>query len=106
MIFQKGTDKMLNTFLADWNKMIKESYYYPWIKLLEGHYLELFRSSEYSAVMVKTLSVMNEFVEARQTVVNDLLRQFNIPTHQDLDELAKEIYLLKRRMRAHEKNER
>jgi polyhydroxyalkanoate synthesis regulator phasin len=39
-------------------------------------------------------------------VVNDLLRQFNIPTQQDIDELAKEIYLLKKRMRAYEKKEK
>jgi polyhydroxyalkanoate synthase subunit PhaE len=79
-----------------------KTYYNLWIKLLEGHYMELFKQPDYSAAMVKTLAALNEFVEARQTVVNDLLRQFNIPTQQDLDELAKEIYLLKKRMRAYE----
>jgi len=83
-----------------------KTYYNLWIKLLEGHYMELFKAHEYSAAMSKTLAALNEFVEARQTVVNDLLRQFNIPTHQDLDELAKEIYLLKKRMRAYEKREK
>jgi poly[(R)-3-hydroxyalkanoate] polymerase subunit PhaE len=83
-----------------------KTYYNLWIKLLEGHYMELFKQPDYSAAMVKTLAALNEFVEARQTVVNDLLRQFNIPTQQDLDELAKEIYLLKKRMRAYEKREK
>jgi class III poly(R)-hydroxyalkanoic acid synthase PhaE subunit len=83
-----------------------KTYYNLWIKLLEGHYMELFKAHEYSAAMSKTLAALNEFVEARQIVVNDLLRQFNIPTHQDLDELAKEIYLLKKRMRAYEKREK
>jgi class III poly(R)-hydroxyalkanoic acid synthase PhaE subunit len=83
-----------------------KTYYNLWIKLLEGHYMELFKAPDYSVAMVKTLGALNEFVEARQTVVNDLLRQFNIPTHQDLDELAKEIYLLKKRMRAYEKREK
>jgi class III poly(R)-hydroxyalkanoic acid synthase PhaE subunit len=79
-----------------------KTYYNHWIKLLEGHYMELFKHPDYSAAMVKTLAALNEFVDARQIVVNDLLRQFNIPTQQDLDELAKEIYLLKKRMRAFE----
>ena len=83
-----------------------KTYYNLWIKLLEGHYMELFKAHEYSTAMSKTLAALNEFVEARQIVVNDLLRQFNIPTHQDLDELAKEIYLLKKRMRAYEKREK
>jgi polyhydroxyalkanoate synthase subunit PhaE len=83
-----------------------KTYYNLWIKLLEGHYMELFKAPEYSAAMVKTLAALNEFVDARQTVVNDLLRQFNIPTQQDLDELAKEIYLLKKRMRAYETREK
>jgi polyhydroxyalkanoate synthesis regulator phasin len=74
-----------------------------WIKLLEGHYMELFKASEYSAAMAKTLVALNEFVEARQTVVKDLLRQLSIPSHQDLDELAREIYLLKKRVRELEK---
>jgi class III poly(R)-hydroxyalkanoic acid synthase PhaE subunit len=83
-----------------------KTYYNLWIKLLEGHYMELFKAQEYSAAMAKTLAALNEFVDARQTVVSDMLRQFNIPTHQDLDELAREIYLLKKRMRAYEKREK
>jgi class III poly(R)-hydroxyalkanoic acid synthase PhaE subunit len=83
-----------------------KTYYNLWIKLLEGHYMKLFKDPEYSAAMVKTLAALNEFVEARHTVVNDLLRQLNIPTHQELDGLAKEIYLLKKRMRAYEKREK
>ncbi len=80
-----------------------KTYYKLWIKLLEGHYMELFKASEYSAAMSKTLVALNEFVEARQTVVKDLLRQLSIPSHQDLDELAREIYLLKKRVRELEK---
>jgi len=42
---------------------------------------------------------LNEFVGARQEVVNEVLKQVNIPTNHDLDELSKEIYLLKKRVR-------
>jgi poly[(R)-3-hydroxyalkanoate] polymerase subunit PhaE len=81
-----------------------KTYYNLWIKLLEGHFMELFKQPEYSQALVKTLFALNQFVESRQAVVNDVLKQFNVPTHQDLDELYKEIYLLKRRLRAHENN--
>jgi class III poly(R)-hydroxyalkanoic acid synthase PhaE subunit len=80
-----------------------KTYYNLWIKLLEGHYMELFKQLEYSTVMAKTLDALNGYVEARQAVVNDVLKQFNVPSHQDLDELYKEIYLLKKRMRDYER---
>jgi class III poly(R)-hydroxyalkanoic acid synthase PhaE subunit len=80
-----------------------KTYYNLWIKLLEGHYMELFKQPDYSAAMVKTLKALDEYVGARQAVVNDMLKQFNVPSHQDLDELYKEIYLLKKRLRAFEK---
>jgi class III poly(R)-hydroxyalkanoic acid synthase PhaE subunit len=80
-----------------------KTYYNLWIKLLEGHYMELFKQLEYSTAMANTLDALNGYVEARQAVVNDVLKQFNVPSHQDLDELYKEIYLLKKRMRDYER---
>jgi class III poly(R)-hydroxyalkanoic acid synthase PhaE subunit len=79
-------------------------YYNLWIKLLEGHYMELFKQPVYAESMGKTLSALNEFVGARQAVVNDVLKQMSIPAYPDLDELSKEIYLLKKRVRFLEKN--
>ncbi len=76
-----------------------KTYYNLWIKLLEGEYMALFKQPEYADAMGKTLCALNEFVGARQVVVNDALKQVNIPTNQDLDELSKEIYLLKKRVR-------
>lgn len=77
-----------------------KNYYNLWIKLLEGEYMELFQQPGYADAMGKTLCALNEFVEARQAVVNDVLKQLNVPTNQDMDELSKEIYLLKKRVRA------
>lgn len=81
-----------------------KTYYNLWIKLLEGEYMELFQQPEYADAMGKTLCALNEFVKARQIVVDDALKQSNIPTNTDLDELSKEIYLLKKRLRILEKN--
>lgn len=80
-----------------------KTYYNLWIKLLEGHYMQLFKQPEYADIMAKTLYALNEFHDARQSVVNDLLKQLSIPTIPDLDELSKEIYLLKKRVRLLEK---
>ncbi len=82
-----------------------KTYYNLWIKLLEGHYMELFKQPEYTDVMNKTLCALNDFSAARQIVVNDLLKQMNIPSNQDVDELSKEIYLLKKRIRLLEKEQ-
>lgn len=80
-----------------------KTYYNLWIKLLEGEYMNLFKQSEYTDEMGNTLFALNEFVGAKQTVINDVLKQINIPSYPDLDELSKEIYLLKKRVRSLER---
>lgn len=100
-------EKSLNSLQKEMARMAEsgdldeksKTYYDLWIKLLEGHYMELFKEPEYAEAMGKTMSSLNDFVEARQAVINDVLLQLNIPSSQDLDELSKEIYLLKKRVR-------
>ncbi len=80
-----------------------KTYYNLWIKLLEGHYMELFKEPEFIDSLLQTLSALEEYSGARQAVVNDFLKMYAIPSHNDLDDLYKEIYLLKKRMREYEK---
>lgn len=104
-------EKSLNSLQQEMAKMAEagpldektKTYYNLWIKLLEGHYMELFKQPEYAEAMSKALVALNEFVDARQAVINDGLKQLNIPNNRELDELSKEIYLLKKRVRALEK---
>ncbi|MFZ0240960.1 MAG: poly(R)-hydroxyalkanoic acid synthase subunit PhaE [Desulfobacterales bacterium] len=79
------------------------TYYRLWIKILEGHYMTLYKSPEYLSVMHKTLSALEEFFIARDTITHDMLKTLAIPTQKDLDELYREIYLLKKRIRNFEK---
>jgi hypothetical protein len=79
-----------------------KTYYNLWIKLLERHYMKLFKQREFVDTLLKTLSALEEYSNARQAVVNDFLKIYAIPSHSDLDELYKEIYLLKKRMREYE----
>ena len=49
--------------------------------------------------MSKAVSAMNVFLTARQKVVEALLKTVPVPTQEELDELYREIYLLKKRLR-------
>jgi class III poly(R)-hydroxyalkanoic acid synthase PhaE subunit len=78
-------------------------YYQMWIKILEGHYMTLFQSKQYTETMAKTLDALNRFLSARNEVLQDALKLLPISTHRDMDEVNREIYLLKRRIRSLEK---
>jgi len=76
-----------------------KDYYQMWIKTLEGHYMTLFKSPEFSRSLNNTVDALEEFQKAKQAVVYDLLQNLPIPTNRDLDELSREIYLLKKKVR-------
>ena len=94
------------TELADEGHLPEDSkvYYQMWIKILEGHYMTLFQSSEYTNSLNNTLHSMSEFSEAKKELLQDtLLYMLPIPTQKEMDELYKEIYLLKKRIKELEK---
>lgn len=80
------------------------AYYRMWVQILEGCYMELFKQPEFPVALGKTLQALNEFQRSRQAVINDLLRFLSVPTQDDLDELYKEIHVLKKRLRSNAKN--
>ena len=73
-----------------------KDYYNMWIKILEGHYMTLFKSPEYIRVLGRTVNVMEEFKAAREKVLADILQFFPVPTNRDMDELCKEFFELKK----------
>lgn len=80
-----------------------KDYYRIWIKILEGHYMTLFKSPEYTQELKKTMRAMGEFIVARQRMLEDMLRVLPVPTQRDMDDLYKELYVLKKRIRELEK---
>jgi polyhydroxyalkanoate synthase subunit PhaE len=80
-----------------------QEYYRMWIKILEGHYMTLFKSSQYTEVLKKALDAMGDFMMARRDVLEDLIQTLPVPTQKDMDELYKELYLLKKKVRQLEK---
>ncbi len=91
--------------LAEAGKLPQESkhYYQMWIKVMEGHYMTLFQSGGYTQTLARTLDALNQFLAARQEVLEDALKLLPVSTHRDMDELNREIYQLKRRIRLLEK---
>ena len=80
-----------------------KKYYQMWIKILEGHYMTLFQSTEYVETLAKTLDALAEFSAAKNDLLQDMLNTLPVSTQKDMDDLYKEIYLLKKRIKALEK---
>ena len=81
-------------------------YYQMWIKILEGHYMTLFQSPEYNQILGNTLTALSDFSSAKNAVLEDLLSGLPIPKRSEIDDLERDIYELKKRLRALEKNNR
>lgn len=103
--FQVMQEKMAE--LAEEEKLPEDSkeYYQMWIKTLEGHYMTLFQSPEYTRALNKTLDSLSEFSAVKKEILQDTIQHtLPVPTQKEMDELFKEIYLLKKRIKALEKN--
>jgi hypothetical protein len=80
-----------------------QEYYHMWIKNLEDHFMELFHTPEYVETLTSTVSALSRFSEARDAVIEDLISGLPLAPRSELDELAKEMHELKRRLRRLEK---
>jgi polyhydroxyalkanoate synthesis regulator phasin len=91
--------------LAEQGSLPEDSYkyYQMWIKILEGHYMILFQSPEYIQILDNTLTALSDFSSAKNAVLEDLLSVLPIPKRSEVDELEREIYELKKRLRNLEK---
>jgi hypothetical protein len=79
-------------------------YYRNWIKTLEGHFMVLFKSPDYTQTLRKTLNAMGEYMIARHEFFQDILHTLPVPTDRDMDDLYKEMYELKKKLKKIEKN--
>jgi hypothetical protein len=93
--------------MADTGELPQRStdYYRMWVKILEGHYMTLFKSPEYNRALAFILDALGEFTIAREELLQDALKLLPLPTYRDMDELYREIYLLKKRVKELEKKE-
>lgn len=80
-----------------------KAYYQLWIKKLEEHYLSLLRSQEYGDAMRKILTALREYRMTKEQLLIDALQDLPVPTNRDMEELYKDLYILKKRVRELEK---
>jgi len=80
-----------------------KEYYQMWIKLLEGYYLNWFRSPEYSRIMNSALDALEELTKSRQKLLEGLFQTLSVPSYKDFDDLSKEFYELKKKVKKLEK---
>ena len=99
-VFQEKLQQMAEE--GNLPKETKESYAI-WIKILEGHYINLFKSKEYTDVLHRTLNQMNDFLIIRNKTLEDFFQSLPIVTHKEIDDLYKEFHLLKKRVSKLEK---
>ncbi len=80
----------------------KESYG-MWLKILEGHYMNLFKSKEYTDALHRTLNKLEDFLIAKDEALQDFLQLLPVVTHKDMDDMYREFHLLKKRVKELEK---
>lgn len=95
-VMQEKIDQMVEK--GELHDNFKE-YYSMWIKILEGHYMKLLQSPEYTQVMDNTIAAVVNYKKIREEVWYDILQQIPVPTFRDMDELYKEFYLLKKKVK-------
>lgn len=96
MVLQEKVEKM-----AEEGEIIDnyKEYYNMWIKILEGHYMTLLQSKEYTQVMDRMINSLVQYRKAKDEVYCDFFQNFPIPTNREMDELYKEFHLLKKQVR-------
>jgi class III poly(R)-hydroxyalkanoic acid synthase PhaE subunit len=76
-----------------------KDYYQIWIKTLEDYYVTLLKSPEFVRVMNGILEALEELTTSRAEFQRAFLQAFSIPSYADLDDLSKEFYQLKKRVK-------
>lgn len=99
MTLEKYQELVENKEISDDPKTI----YKIWIKSLEGYYMQMLQSPEYSKVLNSVIDTHSGYKESKGKILEAFLHQLQIPTNKEMDELYKETYLLKKRLRSIEK---
>lgn len=77
--------------------------YQIWIKKMEENYMVLLKSPEYTEILGNTTKALHDFRVIRSQLFMDMLQDLPIPTNREMDELYKDLYLLKKRVKELEK---
>jgi len=81
-----------------------ETVYETWLKELEQGYFTLYGSEEYLGLLKRLVSAMGEFNMARQNFISDFLKLMGVPSENDLDDLYRDLYTVKKKLSDLEKS--
>ena len=80
-----------------------KAYYNMWVKVLEGHFMTLFQTPEYVETLARTVNALADFSAARDAALEDMLGVLPVARKTEMDDMARELYELKKRLRKLEK---
>ena len=78
-------------------------YYNMWVKVLEGHFMTLFQTPEYVETLTRTVNALTDFSAAKDAALEDMLSMLPVARKTEMDDIARELYELKKRLRKLEK---
>ncbi|OGR18521.1 MAG: hypothetical protein A2X81_16460 [Desulfobacterales bacterium GWB2_56_26] len=73
--------------------------YNDWIKILEGHFMDMLKSKEYTDVLNDTITSLAAYKGVKNSVTDAFLKEMQIPTGREMDEVYKDIYNMKKKIR-------
>ncbi len=73
--------------------------YQVWMRKLEENYLTLLRSPEYCDAMGNILKALHDYKTTKQALLIDVLQDLPVPTNREMDDVYKELYVLKKKVR-------
>ncbi|SMD10521.1 poly(R)-hydroxyalkanoic acid synthase, class III, PhaE subunit [Desulfocicer vacuolatum DSM 3385] len=93
------------TKMMDKNEFPKDpkAIYDIWIKALERYFMEMLQSPEYINAMHSLIDTISDHKESKGKLINAILRQLQIPSNSEMDELYQDLYNLKKRLKGVEK---
>jgi class III poly(R)-hydroxyalkanoic acid synthase PhaE subunit len=73
--------------------------YNDWIKILESHFMDMLKSKEYTEVLNNTITSLAAYKGVKNSVMDIYLKEMQIPTGREMDEVYKDIYHMKKKIR-------
>ena len=73
--------------------------YNDWIKVLESHFMDMLKSKEYTDVLNNTITSLAAYKGVKNSVTDIFLKEMQIPTGREMDEVYKDIYNMKKKIR-------
>jgi polyhydroxyalkanoate synthase subunit PhaE len=73
--------------------------YNDWVKVLEGNFMELLKSSEYTGVLNETINALAAYKKVKNDVIEVFTKDLQIPTNKEMDEVYRDLYQMKKTIR-------